>query len=68
MEELFGAGMLGAHWRVEPDLSTGSCTFILDPEPAPPQNGTATSPDATPSKAATGVLCGALETDPKLQW
>jgi len=32
MEEVFGAGLLGASWRVEPNLDTCACTFYLNPK------------------------------------
>jgi hypothetical protein len=55
MEELFGAGILGTTWRVNPNLDTASCQFSMDPSAA------SVEADCTKQKIS-------LHLDPKLDW
>jgi hypothetical protein len=36
MEELFGPGILGAKWKVTPNLKTGRCRFSMEANSALP--------------------------------
>ena len=36
MEELFGPGILGAKWKVSPNLKTGRCKFVMEAQSALP--------------------------------